>query len=150
MVSTARKKNRSPSGKSQDIDAWKGYEETIASVTHSKQGLPSASELFAFMFDTDKIPAQTAQESEDLLTRVMAEDKIWAWTEVDSPSAPITSDGTNKMVGALGVNPDNTSSFSVVDLKDVHARWKSAVARQPDVQHPLMPIIQAWHDLEAN
>ena len=79
----------------------------------------------------------------------MQDDKLWAWTEVESPSAPIKPDGTAKIVGALGLNPENTSSFSVVDLEVVHERWKSAAEETPDIQHPLIPIIQAWLDLQA-
>ena len=125
------------------------YEEIVASITLSTQGSPSADELFDFMFTTNKISSQIAEESENLLTRIMEDDKLWAWTEVDSPSATIKPDGTTKIVGALGLNPENTSSFSVVDLEVVHERWKSAAEKSPDLQHPLIPIIQAWLDLEA-
>ena len=149
MVSTARQKSRLPSDKGKTKKARKRYEEIVASITASMQGSPSADELFNFMFTTDKVSSQVAEESENLLTRVMEDDKLWAWTEVDSPSTPIKPDGTKNVVGALGLNPENTSSFSVVDLEVVHERWKSAAKKTPDLQHPLIPIIEAWLDLEA-
>ena len=149
MVSTARQKSRLPSDKGKTKKARKRYEEIVASITASMQGSPSADELFNFMFTTDKVSSQVAEDSENLLTRVMEDDKLWAWTEVDSPSTPIKPDGTKNVVGALGLNPENTSSFSVVDLEVVHERWKSAAKKTPDLQHPLIPIIEAWLDLEA-
>jgi hypothetical protein len=149
MVSTARQKSRLPSDRGKSKKAWKRYEEIVASITPSTQGSPSADQLFDFMFTTDKVSSQIAEESENLLTIIMEDDKLWAWTEVDSPSAPIKPDGTTKIVGALGLNPENTSSFSVVDLEVVHERWKSAAEETPDLQHPLIPIIQAWLDLQA-
>ena len=85
------------------------------------------------MFTTVKVSSQIAEESENLLRRIMEDDKLWAWTEVDSPSAPIKPDGTTKIVGALGLNPENTSSFSVVDLEVVHERWKSVAEKEPDL-----------------
>lgn len=149
MVSTARQKSRLPSDRSKSKKARKRYEEIVASITASMQGSPSADELFNFMFTTDKVSSQVAEESEDLLTRIMEDDKLWAWTEVDSPGTPIKPDGAKKIVGALGLNPEHTSSFSVVDLEVVHDRWRSAAKKTPDLQHPLIPIIQAWLDLEA-
>ena len=149
MVSTARQKSRLPSDRSKSKKARKRYEEIVASITASMQGSPSADELFNFMFTTDKVSSQVAEESEDLLTRIMEDDKLWAWTEVDSPGTPIKPDGVKKIVGALGLNPEHTSSFSVVDLEVVHDRWRSAAKKTPDLQHPLIPIIQAWIDLEA-
>ena len=148
MISTARPKSRQPSDRGKSKKAWKRYEEIVASIAASTQGSPSADELFDFMF-TDQVSSQVAEESENLLTRVMEEDKLWAWTEVDSASTPIKPDGTKKVVGALGLNPENTSSFSVVDLEVVHERWKSAAKKSLDLQHPLTPIIQAWLELEA-
>lgn len=149
MVSTARQKSRLPSDRGKSKKARKRYEEIVASITASMQGSPSADELFNFMFTTDKVSSQVAEESEDLLTRIMEDDKLWAWTEVDSPGTPIKPDGVKKIVGALGLNPEHTSSFSVVDLEVVHDRWRSAAKKTPDLQHPLIPIIQAWLDLEA-
>ena len=149
MISTAKPKSRQPSDRGKSTKAWKRYEEIIASIAASTQGSPSADELFHFMFTTDQVSPQVAEESEDLLTRVMEDDKLWAWTEVDSASTPIKPDGTKKVVGALGMNPENTSSFSVVDLVVVHERWKSAAKKSLDLQHPLTPIIQAWLELEA-
>lgn len=144
MISTARPKSRPPSDRGKSKKARTSYEEIVASIAPSKQGSPSADELFDFMFTTDRVSSQVAEESENLLTRVMEDDKLWAWTEVDSPSTPIKPDGTKNVVGALGLNPENTSSFSVVDLEVVHERWKSAAKKTPDLQHPLIPIIQAW------
>ena len=149
MVSTARQESRLPSDRGKSKKTWKRYEEIVASITPSTQRSPSADELFDFMFTTDKVSSQIAEESENLLTRIMEDDKLWAWTEVDSPSAPIKPDGTAEIVGALGLNPKNTSSFSVVDLEVVHERWKSSAEETPDIQHPLIPIIQAWLDLQA-
>ena len=149
MVSTPRQKSRLPSGIGKSKKAWKRYEEIVASIEPCTQGSPSADELFDFMFTTDKISSQIAEESENLLTRIMQDDKLWASTEVDSPSAPIKPHGTARIVGALGLNPENTSSFSAVDLQVVHERWKSAADKTPELQHPLIPIIQAWRDLKA-
>ena len=102
MVSTPRQKRRLPSGIGKSKKAWKRYEEIVASIEPCTQGSPSADELFDFMFTTDKISSQIAEESENLLTRIMQDDKLWAWTEVDSPSAPIKPHGTARIVGALG------------------------------------------------
>ena len=131
MVSTARQKSRLPSDRGKSKKAWKRYEEIVASISPSTQRSPSADELFDFMFTTDKVSSQIAEESENLLTRIMEDDKLWAWTEVDSPSAPIKPDGTAKIVGALGLNPENTSSFSVVDLEVVHEKMEIGGRRNP-------------------
>ena len=71
MVSTARQKSRLPSGIGKSKKAWKRYEEIVASITPCTQGSPSADKLFDFMFTTDKVSSQIAEESENLLTRIM-------------------------------------------------------------------------------
>ena len=76
MVSTARQKSRLPSGIGKSKKAWKRYEEIVASITPCTQGSPSADKLFDFMFTTDKVSSQIAEESENLLTRVMQDDKL--------------------------------------------------------------------------
>ena len=147
MVSAIRKKGRSPAEMSKGMQVRTFYDELIASIADPETAPPSANELFEFMFSTDKVSAQTAEKSENLLTRLLNDHKIWAWTEVESPKVPLKTDGTTKVVGALGVDPENPFSFSVIDLKIVHEKWTSATTVQERIQHPLLPIVRAWYDL---
>lgn len=149
MVSTARRNRPQSLKRTKRKKVWKRYAEVVASLSPSTQRPPSAYELFEFMFATNGVSSQIAEESEDLLATIMQEDKLWAWTQVDSAKAPIKPDDTKEIVGALGIDPKDPSSFSVVDLEVIHERWKSAAEKRPGLQHPLTPIIQAWLAMEA-
>ena len=111
---------------------------------------PLPGELFDFMFHTESVPAHTAEKSESLISEIMQDGRTWAWTEIDySAIEKVVSEiGTEKVIGAIGLDADGTS-FDVLDLVSIHKIWKKYWRRNKNMLHPLIPIIEAWYGVQA-
>ena len=127
------------------------YQKIIESVSgsfHMKPSIaPSPQELFDFMFHTEQVSADIADQSEKLIKRIMEDGRTWAWAEVDYSKLQGVADiiGRTKLVGALGVG-EKDSDFDVLDLTTVHERWtKYRTKRADNTIHPLRPILEAWY-----
>ena len=95
--------------------------------------------LFAFMFDSPDVPADVTKESEAILTKVMGENRTWAWAEVDLPMIrPRMSE--QSIMGAIGIDFDNPREISILGLNEVHDRWTQTKGQT----HPLIPILRCW------
>ena len=119
-------------------DNWVEKYDTLLKEIHSEA--PPARTLFAFMFDSPDVPVEVTEESETLLTKVMDDNRTWAWAEVD---LPMIRSGLceQSMMGAIGIGFDNLREFSVVRLDEVHKRW----VQTKEERHPLIPILDCWH-----
>ena len=106
---------------SQDTEDWVNqYDELLRAIDPKA---PPAAVLFAFMFDSPDVPADVTKESEAILTKVMGENRTWAWAEVDLPMIrPGMSE--QSIMGAIGIDFDNPREISILRLNQVHDRWK--------------------------
>ena len=95
--------------------------------------------LLNFMFHTNEVTEEVAEESESLLTKLMRDDKEWIWVEVDSGKDPQVVD--KKVIGAMGYSPDDPFDRIIVDLLKVHKLWRK---RNNGGIHPLTPIVEVW------
>ena len=134
-VRTIFRKYRIPTKGTTD---WAKEYDGLLKTVHSRS--PAAAELFAFMFDSPDVPAEITEESEALLTKVMNDNRTWAWTEVD---LPIVAPGASEqsVMGAIGIDFENPKEISVVKLHEVHTKW----AQSKGDKHPLIPIIECWN-----
>ena len=111
---------------------------------------PTAKELFDFMFHTENVSANVADQSEKLLKEIMDDSRMWAWTEVDYSKIRKVADkiGRPKLVGALGVGAEDTD-LDVLDLTGIHEKWNRYRKRKKDdTVHPLKPILEAWYAIQ--
>ena len=90
------------------------------------------------MFHTNHVTEEVAEKSETLLTKLMQDNREWIWVEVDSCEDPHVLD---KMIGAMGYDPDDPYNRLIVKLSTVHKRWRK---KNDEDIHPLAPIIEAW------
>lgn len=138
MEDTVRTIFRSDRPASQATADWVDEYDTLLKEIHA--GSPPAGTLFAFMFDSPDVPAEVTDESEALLTKVMGENRTWAWAEVDFPTIRSGQSG-HSIMGAIGIDFDNFKEASVVKLDEVHNKW----AQTKRERHPLIPILECWH-----
>ena len=122
----------------QTTDNWVEEYDTLLKEIHPES--PPARTLFCFMFDSPDVPVEVTAESETLLTKVMGDNRTWAWTEVDLPMIR-TGQGGQSLMGAIGIDFDNPRDFSVVRLDEVHNKWVGTKQER----HPLIPILECWH-----
>ena len=122
---------------SQDTEDWVNqYDELLRAIDPKA---PPAAVLFAFMFDSPDVPADVTKESEAILTKVMGENRTWAWAEVDLPMIrPGMSE--QSIMGAIGIDFDNPREISILRLNQVHDRWNQTKGQT----HPLIPILRCW------
>lgn len=121
---------------------WATEYDALLKTIHSES--PAAAKLFAFMFDSPDVPADITEETEALLTKVMNDNRTWAWTEV---SLPIVAPGASEqsVMGAIGIDFDNPKEISVKKLHEVHTKWAQSRADK----HPLIPIIECWYRIHG-
>ena len=94
--------------------------------------------MLYFMFHTNDVTEEVAEKSETLLTKLMQNNREWIWVEVDSCEDPHVPD---KVIGAMGYDPDDPYNRLIVKLSIVHKRWRK---KNDEDIHPLAPIIEAW------